>query len=187
MDAPGVTTGDFLGQNAQNAPRCVSRSLLRDCELFSHGLQYNCTRFSVLIQKDFFGAKVRCAKIPGSRLAAGHGPDGTTAGYAIPTQQAALGMRPCKLQAPNRTKMFRVKLSCPIGGPNRAKPAHRSQLFSRRMASTISRSGPAKESLIAAWPRKRSKSRPGVVATPVASSILAQKASESPLWREISA
>ena len=38
MDAPGVTTGDSLDQNAQNAPRCVSRSLLRDCELFSHGL-----------------------------------------------------------------------------------------------------------------------------------------------------
>ena len=38
MDAPGVTTGNSLDQNAQNAPRCVSRSLLRDCELFSHGL-----------------------------------------------------------------------------------------------------------------------------------------------------
>jgi hypothetical protein len=43
MDAPGVTTGDSLDQNAQNAPRCVSRSLLRDCELFSHGLLDICT------------------------------------------------------------------------------------------------------------------------------------------------
>ena len=30
-------------RNAQNAPRRVSRSLLRDCELFPHGLQEKCT------------------------------------------------------------------------------------------------------------------------------------------------
>ena len=54
MDAPGVTTGDSLDQNAQNAPRCVSRSLLRDCELFSHGLQDLCTKLSPLIQKALF-------------------------------------------------------------------------------------------------------------------------------------
>jgi hypothetical protein len=43
VDAPGVTTSDYLDQNAQNVPRRVSRSLLRDCELFSHGLQEFCT------------------------------------------------------------------------------------------------------------------------------------------------
>jgi hypothetical protein len=66
-----------------------------------------------------------------------------------------------------------------------APPAHRSQAVSRRIAATISFSGPAKESLIADLPRKRSKSAPGVVPTPVASSSLAQKSAESSLNREI--
>src|ERR1700720_2502999 len=43
VDTPGVTPSDYLDQNGQNAPRRVSRSLLRDCELFSHGLLDFCT------------------------------------------------------------------------------------------------------------------------------------------------
>ena len=38
VDARGVTPSDYLDQNGQNAPRRDSRSSLRDCELFSHGL-----------------------------------------------------------------------------------------------------------------------------------------------------
>jgi hypothetical protein len=68
----------------------------------------------------------------------------------------------------------------------KGSPAHRSQAVSRRIAATMSFSGPAKESLIADLPRKRSKSAPGVVPTPVASSSLAQKSAESSLNREIS-
>jgi hypothetical protein len=42
-DAPGVTTSDYLDQNAQNAPRRVSRSLLPECKSFPHGLLEFCT------------------------------------------------------------------------------------------------------------------------------------------------
>jgi hypothetical protein len=56
VDAPGVTPSDYLDQNGQNAPRRVSRSLLRDCELFSHGLLELCTKKTALILKGFFVA-----------------------------------------------------------------------------------------------------------------------------------